>query len=146
MAHYSYWLKRYSKKSRRQVSLMVIAIFKNQIVWGEIVNRERSSRRNRVKLENTAPEHSLKIPKRGPTDLTVQSCCLSEDLGAAGCSVLVGFPGSGVSAFIGAAPLRSTKVSSVPRGTFLLAVHFPHVPVHCPSLVQGTEPFEVLQP
>ena len=26
MAHYSYWVKRYSKKSRRQVSLMVVGM------------------------------------------------------------------------------------------------------------------------
>jgi len=76
--------------------------------------------------------------------LALQRCCLSEVLGGA---VSVGFPETGVSAFIGAAPLVSTKVSAVSRGVGTLrAVHFPHVPVHFPSLVQDTEPFEVLQP
>jgi hypothetical protein len=40
MAHYSYWVKRYSKKSRRQVSLMVIGMV--TVLLGSVVALQKS--------------------------------------------------------------------------------------------------------
>jgi hypothetical protein len=78
MAHYSYWVKRYSKKSRRQVSLTVIgmvAVFIGSVVALQESGSERE-RNVRVQSEFTgrpAIQRSALIKQQ---DEYIRNACL----------------------------------------------------------------------
>jgi len=78
MAHYSYWVKRYSKKTRRQVSLMVIgmvAVFIGSVVALQKSETERE-RDARVQSEFTGRPLTQRSALIKYQDDYLQNACL----------------------------------------------------------------------
>jgi hypothetical protein len=78
MAHYSYWVKRYSKKSRRQVSLMVIGMV--AVFVGCVVVLQKSETEHervaRVQSEFTGRPVIQRDAKIKQQDEYLQNACL----------------------------------------------------------------------